>query len=79
MLKDIPAELYHDETISFIADRYHTTTQHIIASFLIQDGVHAKTDRQKPIVLEENEMEILRGLTNYIHLKRSELWTEEIF
>lgn len=36
MLKDIPAELYHDETVSFIADRYHTTTQHIIASFLMQ-------------------------------------------
>lgn len=36
---DIPAALYDDEVVCFIADRYHTTPQKVIQCFLVQDGV----------------------------------------
>lgn len=32
---DIPAELYEDEVVCFIADRYHTTSQKVVQCFRI--------------------------------------------
>ena len=61
---DIPAELYEDEVVYFIADRYHTTPQKIVQCFLMQDNISPKQeDESMTFRLEDNEMEILRGLT----------------
>lgn len=54
---DIPTELYEDEVVSFLADRYHSTPDEIVRCFLAQDG-----RKTSGFVLEENEMEIMRGL-----------------
>lgn len=66
---DIPAELYDDEVVCYIADRYHTTPQKIMQCFLAQDGI-ASIPEEKPATfhLENNEMEILRGLIFSSHL-----------
>lgn len=62
---DIPAALYDDEVVCFIADRYHTTPQKVIQCFLVQDGVIPVSEVKKMTFhLENNEMEILRGLTH---------------
>ena len=34
----IPTELYEDEVVSFLADRYHSTPDEIVQCFLAQDG-----------------------------------------
>ena len=61
---DIPTALYEDEVVGFLADRYHSTPDEIVQCFLAQDGKMKEADR-KPVsfTLEENEMEIMRGLT----------------
>lgn len=61
---DIPAMLYDDDAVCFIADRYHSTPQQVVRCFLEQDGI-ASDPEEEPVTfrLEENEMEILRGLT----------------
>ena len=62
---DIPAALYDDEVICFIADRYHTTPEKVVQFFLAQDSLVSEPE-EDPIAfrLENNEMEILRGLTH---------------
>lgn len=62
---NIPKALYDDEVVCFIADRYHTTPQKVIQCFLAQDGITSDPE-EKPVTfhLENNEMEILRGLTH---------------
>lgn len=60
---DIPTELYKDEVLLFLADRYHTTSHNVVQCFLFQEGITAQTDgTEADIDLEDNEMEILRGL-----------------
>lgn len=60
----IPATLYDDEAVCFIADRYHTTSQKVIRCFLLQDGIVTEMEEEyMTFRLENNEMEILRGLT----------------
>ena len=61
---DIPTALYEDEVVGFLADRYHSTPDEIVQCFHAQDGKMKEADR-KPVsfTLEENEMEIMRGLT----------------
>ena len=62
-LTDIPTELYEDEVIGFLADRYHSTPNEIVRHFLVQDGKMEETGRMLvSFTLEENEMEIMRGL-----------------
>lgn len=58
---DIPEELYSDEAVCFIARRYHTDPQSAIQCFLMQSGALSET-AASPFHLEDNEMEILRGL-----------------
>ncbi len=61
---DITTELYDDEVVCFLADRYHTTPNKVLQRFLVQDGIAADADEATAgFLLEENEMEILRGLT----------------
>lgn len=37
---DIPAELFEDEVVCFIADRYHTSAENVVRCFLVQDGIY---------------------------------------
>ncbi len=56
--------MYEDEVIGFLADRYHSTPDEIVQCFLVQDGRIEEADRKPAsFTLEDNEMEIMRGLT----------------
>lgn len=35
---DIPANLYEDEVVCFMADRYRTTTERVMQCFLVQEA-----------------------------------------
>lgn len=60
---DIPHELYEDEIVTFLADRYRTSADNIVDWFLVQDGLIDDPDSKIRLLrLEENEMEMLRGL-----------------
>lgn len=60
---DIPHELYEDEIVTFLADRYRTSADNIVDWFLVQDGLIDDLDSKNRLLrLEENEMEMLRGL-----------------
>lgn len=59
---NIPTELYDDEVLLFLAYRYHTTAQNIVQCFLLQDRIVTETKEPVTFQLEDNEMEILRGL-----------------
>lgn len=59
----IPHELYEDEIVTFLADRYRTSADNIVDWFLVQDGLIDDPDSKNRLLrLEENEMEMLRGL-----------------
>lgn len=59
--EDIPATIYEDEIIRFLADRYHTSPALVIDCFLVQDG-NTQDIREQSFRLEENEMEILKEM-----------------
>lgn len=82
--KNIPVALYEDEAVHFIANRYHATPRKVVQCFLVQEGIVAEPE-SVAFRLEDNEMEILRGLIDmYCSMndekqKNIRLWTEEIF
>ena len=45
---DIPAELFEDEVVCFIADRYHTSAENVVRCFLVQDGIYPNLVRALP-------------------------------
>lgn len=60
---DIPANLYEDEVVCFMADRYRTTTERVMQCFLVQKtGIPVPEKESLPFRLTDNEMEILREL-----------------
>lgn len=60
---DIPANLYEDEVVCFMADRYHTTTERVMQCFLVQEAEAPAPEKESfPFRLTDNEMEILREL-----------------
>ena len=61
----IPDSLNEDEVVCFLAERYHVSTRDILRRFLVQEsGMAASPDDGVAVfLLEDNEMEILRGLT----------------
>ena len=62
---NIPDELYENEVICFLAERYHTSSREIVRHFLVQTGDAAPSGNDLiKFRLEENEMEILCGLMN---------------
>lgn len=62
---DIFAELCEDEVVRYLADRYHTTPMKVLQSFLAQDKRASESEEcPAEFSLEDNEMEILRGLTH---------------
>ena len=62
----IPEEIYQDEVVLFLADRYHATPQEVLERFLEQNG-HAPEAETEPFRLEENEMAILRDMLSGNH------------
>ena len=60
---DTPANLYKDEVVCFMADRYRTTTERVVQCFLVEEaGTPAPEKESLLFCLTDNEMEILRGL-----------------
>ncbi|WP_289074797.1 hypothetical protein [uncultured Bacteroides sp.] len=60
----ISPQLFEDEVVCFIADRYHINPQTLLRLFLTQNGIITDTDNVEcELQLEDNEIEILRGLT----------------
>ena len=63
MQDDILRGLRNDEIVSFLAVRYRTSADNIVMWFLVQDGLVEDLDAKNGLLrLEENEMEMLRGL-----------------
>ena len=54
---ELPEELCADEAVCFIAYRHHVTPQQLLRHFLCGEA---------SIVLEDNEMEILKGLSEQV-------------
>ena len=54
---ELPEELCADEVVCFIADRHHVTPQQLLHHFLYGEA---------PIALEDNEVEILKGLSEQV-------------
>lgn len=62
----IPEEIYQDEIVLFLADRYHTTPRKVLGRFLEQNGCETEAETE-PFRLEENEMAILRDMLSGNH------------
>lgn len=72
---NIPAEMYADDAVCFIANRYHVTPQEAVRGFLVQSGIASNANGNKIIDfhLEDNEIEIIKGLTEvYSSMKEEE-------
>ena len=54
---ELPEELYADEAVCFIANRHHGTPQQLLRYFLYGEA---------SIPLEDNEVEILKGLSELV-------------
>ena len=66
---EVPPALYDDEVVSFIADRYRTTPQKVMRLFFVQEGLISDPEEgETAFRLENNEMEILRGMVYSSHL-----------
>lgn len=62
---EFPERLYRDEAVCFIAGRYHVLPCEVIRLFQEQTGIGIQTEdktENPEIRLEDNEIEILRGL-----------------
>lgn len=61
---DISPELYEEEVVCFLAERYRVTPRQIVRRFIEQEGASVEREEERETFrLEENEVEILRGLT----------------
>ena len=54
---ELPEELCADEAVCFIADRHHVTPQQLLRYFLYGEAF---------LPLEDNEVEILKGLSELV-------------
>ena len=62
---NISAALYNDEIIRFLAERYRVSPREIVRHFLARENnLQAPEPGITRFRLEENEMEMLRGLTD---------------
>ena len=66
---DIPAELFEDEVVCFIADRYHTSAENVVRCFLVQDGIYPE-QKNEPFCQAEGN----RACSNC----QGEKWKNEI-
>lgn len=71
---NIPNEMYADDAVCFIASRYHVTPQEAVQGFLVQSGIasNAKENKISYSRLEDNEMEIIKGLMETYSSMKSE-------
>lgn len=53
-LPDIPTDVYEDEIIDFLAERYHCTPKEIIQCFLAQNGMTQNTDEKTNFKKQQN-------------------------
>lgn len=74
MNNNILKELYEDDAVCFIASRHHVSTQETIRSFLVQSGIIPDTRKNETsdFRLEDNEIEILKGLMDAYSLTKVE-------
>lgn len=63
---DVPEEIYNDEIVNFLADRYRTTSREILQRFLEQNDSVPEME-SGTFRLEENEMAILRDMMARYH------------
>ncbi len=59
---DIPAELLDDEAVRFIAGRHNLPAREMLSCFMQREDAASRQ-----LHLEDNEMEILRGLVGRCH------------
>ncbi len=65
---DIPEEMYNDEVVCFLADRYHITPRKLLQCFIKQDSPASEMVTDScAFRLEENEMAILRDMLAGYH------------
>ena len=60
---DFPEALCADEAVCFIADRHHVTPQQLLRHFL---AGASSSGSEASIRLEQNEIEILKGLSGAV-------------
>ena len=70
---DIPAELYADDAVRFIAGRYHVTSQEAVRCCLEQCGKTSCRGAACAFRLEDNEVEIIKGLIAAYHSPDKEM------
>ncbi len=58
---DIPEEIYQDEVVLFLADRYHTTPREVLQCFHEQNDIACKMTAGT-FRLEDNEMAMLHDM-----------------
>ncbi len=58
---DVPEEIYLDEFVLFLADRYHTTPREVLQCFHEQNDVAHKMTGET-FRLEDNEMAMLHDM-----------------
>ena len=63
---DVLEEIYNDEIVNFLADRYRTTSREILQRFLEQNDSVLEME-SGTFRLEENEMAILRDMMARYH------------
>ncbi|HIU55437.1 MAG TPA: hypothetical protein IAB03_06495 [Candidatus Gallibacteroides avistercoris] len=63
---DVLEEIYNDEIVNFLADRYRTTSREILQRFLEQNDSVPEME-SGTFRLEENEMAILRDMMARYH------------
>lgn len=62
------SEIVRREVVRYFADRLHTSTENVVRCFLVQDGICPEQENESiTFRLEENEMEIMRGLIGEGH------------
>lgn len=69
-MNKIPIELYEDDAVCYIANRYHVTTQEAVRGFLVQSRI--VSGKMSDFHLEDNEIEIMKGLMDAYSSAKSE-------
>lgn len=58
----VPESVCYDEVVDYIATRYNITPEQVIRNFMCQDGIITNQEVPSLILLEDNEMAILRDM-----------------
>lgn len=60
----IPKEIYKDEAVQFIAGRYHTSTENVVACYIgqVEEEQDSLTKNETGFMLEDNEVRLIHDL-----------------